>query len=99
MISAPIGLTDPQDGVMPTRPATAPDAAPRVVALPSRTRSTTSQPATAAAPAIWVLKNATPAEPPADRAEPALKPNQPNHSRPAPRTTRGMLCGRIGSAR
>ena len=30
-------------------------------------------------------------------AEPALKPNQPNHSRPAPIITRVRLCGRIGS--
>jgi hypothetical protein len=30
-------------------------------------------------------------------AEPALKPNQPNHSRPAPSITRVRLCGRIGS--
>ena len=33
----------------------------------------------------------------APRAEPALKPNQPNHSRPAPSITRVRLCGRIGS--
>ena len=32
-------------------------------------------------------------------AEPALKPNQPNHSRPAPIITRVRLCGRIGSLR
>ena len=31
-------------------------------------------------------------------AEPALNPNQPNHSRPAPSITSGRLCGRIGSA-
>ena len=32
---------------------------------------------------------------PADKALPALKPNQPNQSMPAPRSTSGMLCGRI----
>ena len=34
---------------------------------------------------------------PAETAEPALKPNQPNHSSPAPIMTRVRLCGRIGS--
>ena len=33
----------------------------------------------------------------APSAEPALKPNQPNHSSPAPSMTRVRLCGRIGS--
>ena len=97
MIRAPNGLTEPQDGVMATRPAMAPEAAPRVVALPSRTRSTISQAATAVDAATWVLMNAMPAEPPALIAEPALNPNQPNHSRAAPSTTSGMLCGRIWS--
>ena len=31
-------------------------------------------------------------------AEPALKPNQPNQRRPAPRTVIGMSCGSIFSA-
>ena len=33
----------------------------------------------------------------APSAEPALKPNQPNQSSPAPSITRVRLCGRIGS--
>ena len=37
--SAPSGVTDPPLGVIATRPATMPEAAPRVVACPSRTRS------------------------------------------------------------
>ena len=41
---APSGLTAPQAGVMATRPATTPEAAPREVAWPSRIFSTT-QPA------------------------------------------------------
>jgi hypothetical protein len=40
-------------------PATAPDAAPRLVGCPSRTRSTASQPRSAAAVATIVLVNAT----------------------------------------
>ena len=34
--------------------------------------------------------------PPAVRAEPPLKPNQPTHSMPAPVTVMVMLCGIIG---
>src|SRR3954462_4320187 len=82
---------------MATRPATAPDAAPSVVGLPSRICSTTNQPRIAVHVAIIVLVNATPARSPAVSAEPALNPNQPNHSRLAPSSTCGTLCGRIGS--
>ena len=66
---------------MATRPATAPEAAPSVVAWPSRIFSTTIQASAAAAVATWVLMNAAAASPLAPSAEPALKPNQPNHSR------------------
>ena len=47
----------------------------------------------AAAAAVLVTTNALAARPPAVSAEPALKPNQPNHSRPAPRTVIGTSCG------
>ena len=55
------------------------------------------QPSSAADVAIIVFVNATEARSPADSAEPALKPNQPNHSRLAPSSTNGRLCGRMGS--
>ena len=51
----------------------------------------------AAAVATMVFTQTTEAVLPAASAEPALKPNQPNHSRPAPSMTRVRLCGRIGS--
>jgi hypothetical protein len=51
----------------------------------------------AAAVAVLVLTNAKPARLFAASAEPALKPNQPNHSSPAPSNVNGRLCGRIGS--
>src|SRR3954463_5082134 len=92
-----MGLTKPAAGVMATSPATAPDAAPSVVGWPSRIFSTMSQPSIAAHVAVLVLTNATPARLLAPGAEPALKPNQPNHSRPAPSSVNGRLCGRIGS--
>src|SRR4051794_38551212 len=94
---APTGLTKPAAGVIATSPATAPDAAPSVVGWPSRNFSTISQPSIAAQVAVLVLTNATPARLLAPSADPALKPNQPNHSRPAPSNVNGRLCGRIGS--
>src|SRR4051812_42187904 len=93
----PIGLTKPAAGVMATRPATAPDAAPSVVGFPSRNFSTTIQPSIAAAVAVLVLTNAYAARLFAPSAEPALNPNQPNHNRPAPSNVNGKLGGRIGS--
>ena len=74
--------TKPAHGVMATRPATAPEAAPRVVAWPSLTLSTISQPSMAAAAAMLVLTKAWAAWKLAPSAEPALKPNQPNHRIP-----------------
>ena len=96
MMRAPSGLTEAAAGVTPTRPATMPEAAPSEVACPSRRRSTRSQPSIAAQAAASVLIQATPAMALAPSAEPALKPNQPNHSRPAPSMTRVRLWGRIG---
>ena len=90
---------NPQAGVMATRPATAPEATPRLVAWPSRSFSTTIQAPAATAVAIWVFMNARPAVPSTASSEPALKPNQPNHSRPTPSSTSVRLCGRIGSLR
>ena len=42
---------------------------------------------------MCVVTKALPASPLAARALPALKPNQPNQSRPAPSTANGRLCG------
>ena len=64
--------------------------------MPSRIFSVASQASDAAAVATMVLIQATAAVLPAPSAEPALKPNQPNHSRPAPSMTSVRLCGRIG---
>ena len=56
------------------------------------------QPKQAAPVATMVFTQTTEAELLAITAEPALKPNQPNQSRPAPSMTRVRLCGRIGHA-
>ena len=89
------GVSDPHAGVMATRPATAPDAAPTEVGLPSLIFSTTSQANSAAAGATMVLTKARAAVLSAASSEPALNPNQPNHSRPAPRSTNGGLWGTL----
>src|SRR5271168_2449598 len=91
---APSTFTDEQDGVMATSPATMPDAAPSVVGLPSRMRPTSSQASMAVDVAMVVAMKALPAEPFELVAEPALNPNQPNQSNPAPSITNGTLCGR-----
>src|SRR5262245_18719847 len=79
-----------------TSPATAPDAAPSVVACPPLIRSTSNQPNIAAAAAMLVFTNACAATLFAPSAEPALNPNQPNHSTPAPNNVHGSMCGAIG---
>src|ERR1051326_3525656 len=82
----PPGSTKPDAGVIATRPATAPDAAPSTEGLPLAIHSANIQPRAAAAVAICVTVIAMPARPFAATAEPALKPNQPTHSTEAPIT-------------
>src|SRR6478736_9061541 len=95
--SADMLPTKPAHGVMATSPATAPDAAPSVVACPACHRSTTSHVIIAAAAALKVFMNACAATPSAASAEPALKPNQPNHRMPVPSNVSGSEWGGIGS--
>src|SRR5215471_6274346 len=96
MIKADIGVTNPEPGVMATSPATAPETPPSTVGLPCLIHSITSQPTTAAAAPKCVATKALVARLPAARALPALKPNQPTHSRQAPITLITRLCGAIG---
>ena len=90
-----MGVTNPEAGVMATRPATEPEMAPRAEALPRLNHSTADQPTAAAAAAKWVLTKALVARVPAERAEPALKPNQPTQSRHAPMKLRTTEWGRM----
>src|SRR5215831_1685649 len=87
------GVTKPEAGVIATRPATAPDAAPSMVGLPVLSHSANIQPSAAKDAAVCVAINALDARPLAPRAEPALNPNQPTQSIPAPITAKGRLCG------
>src|ERR1700736_241589 len=96
MTTAAMGVTNPAAGVMATRPATAPEAAPSTVGLPRDDHSVNIQPSAAAAVAVLVVMNACAARPLAASALPALKPNQPNHRRLAPITVNGRLWGGLG---
>src|SRR5215207_6564190 len=89
--------TLPAAGVIATRPATAPDAAPSIDGLPLTSHSAKVQDSTAHAVARNVLMKASAAELPASSADPALNPNQPTHSRDAPIIVMGRLCGDIAS--
>ena len=84
MITAGVGPTKPDAGVMATSPATAPEQMPITVGLPFMIHSTTIQVKPAVAVAVWVTSMAMPACRPAVTADPALKPNQPTHSKEAP---------------
>src|SRR3990172_6670654 len=94
---AAIGPTKPEAGVIATRPATAPDAAPRVVGLPLLIFSAAIQPGAPMAEALWGTTKGPAGRPPEATALPALKPNQPNHRIAAPRIVIGRLCGCMAS--
>src|SRR6476469_2712672 len=90
-----IGPTKPAAGVIATRPTTIAVAPPTAVGLRERAMSSSVQATSVPAGASIVVVNASAAMPLAASALPALKPNQPNQSRPAPSSVNGTLCGRI----
>src|SRR5437899_2649069 len=96
MPSADIGSTKPAAGVLATRPATAPEMAPRALARPFLSHSAKLQLNAAAAAPKCVATKALLASPPEDNALPALKPNHPTHKRHAPMKLSTMLWGGIG---
>src|SRR5271168_4259160 len=93
---AGMGATNPAAGVMATRPATAPEIAPRALGRPFLIHSAMLQLMAAAAVAKCVATKALVAKAFAARALPALKPNQPTHSRQAPIKLRTSECGGMG---
>src|SRR5271155_475603 len=80
-------VTNPAAGVIATKPTTAPMHAPKAEGLFPFIQSKKIQESMAAAEAVLVVANASTAVPEAATAEPALKPNQPNHNIPVPRIT------------
>jgi len=95
--NAPGMPTLPAAGVIATRPATAPEAAPSIEGLPLNSHSPSDQESTAQAVARKVFRNASAAELPASSADPALKPNQPTQRSDAPIIVSGRLWGDIAS--
>src|SRR6185369_11235738 len=93
IVIAPRGVTLPHAGVMATRPATAAVAPPRAVGLPRCSHSTSAHITTAVDAAVLVLRKARVASGLALNALPALKPNHPVHSNPAPIRHSGRLWG------
>src|SRR5258708_14471823 len=94
---APLGLTNPQAGVMTTRPATAPEQKPSTLGLTRVIHSAIGQTNEATAVARVVVVNAFAAMTSAPTALPALNPYQPTQSMPVPTMHNTMLCGGIGS--
>src|SRR5713226_1313545 len=92
MAKAPPTLTNPDPGVMATRPATAPLAAPMILGLPVQIQLIPIQLNAAIAAAVLVTTKALVARVPAMTALPALNPNQPNHRNDAPRTMYVVSC-------
>src|SRR6266513_5490237 len=97
MMTAPLGVTKPQAGVMTTRPATAPEQKPSTLGLPLTHHSAIGQTNEATAVAMVVVVKALAAMPSAATALPALNPYQPTHNMPVPTMQSTMLCGGIGS--
>src|SRR5688572_27487903 len=86
-------VTNPAAGVIATSPTTVPIQNPRADGFLPLTASNRIQQRPAAAEAVFVVAKADAAKGPAPIALPALKPNHPNHSRPVPRSTKGMFAG------
>src|ERR1039458_4335948 len=93
MPSAGNGCTNPDAGVMATRPATEPEMPPSMLGLPCSIHSAATHPNAAAAAPKWVATNALEAKPEAANALPALNPNQPTQSKQAPMKLITRLCG------
>src|SRR5450759_1929529 len=100
MTMAALGSTNPEAGVMATRPATAPQTAPTTLGVPLCSQLTVTQVRAAMPAAVLVTTNALAARPFAARAEPPLNPNQPNHRSPAPRAaTPELMCTTVPPAK
>src|SRR3990170_2399157 len=97
MARASMGCTNPEAGVMATRPATAPAAAPTTLGFLLKIQLIRVQVSAAEAAAVLVTTKALAAWPLAAPALPALKPNHPNQRIAAPSTTIVISWGSMGS--
>src|SRR6476646_5435282 len=87
--------TKPAAGVIATKPTTAPMQKPSTDGFFPLATSKNIQDKPAAAAAVLVVAKAETERALAPKAEPALKPNQPNQSKPVPIRTYGILAGGI----
>src|ERR1017187_3714159 len=92
MMTAVVGETYPAAGVTVANPATAPVSKPRNLGFFSLTHATNIQATAANEAAKSVLRNAVAVTESTRISLPALKPYHPNHRRPVPRATSGVLC-------
>src|SRR5262249_17231338 len=92
-----IGPMNPAAGVTATSPTTMAVAPPTAVGFFPRMMSSSVHMTSVPAGANIVVVDASAAAPFAPTALPALNPNQPNHSSPAPRSVNGTLCGSIAA--
>src|SRR5438128_1086628 len=83
IITAPLGATYPQAGVITTSPPTAPEQNPSTLGLPRSAYSSMAHVNEATAVASVVVVNAFAAIPSGARALPALKPYHPTQSKPS----------------
>src|SRR2546421_5746356 len=91
------GPTNPLAGVIATNPHTAPVTVARALGGPFCSQLSAIQVSAAAAAAVLMTTKALTARGEAARALPALKPNQPNQSRAAPRIVSGTLLASVAS--
>ena len=85
--------TNPAHGVIVAKPAIEPVNNPTNFGLRSRIHSMTTHDMVANEAAISVFRKAVEVMKSTETSLPALKPYQPNQSRPLPIATRGMLLG------
>ncbi len=81
------GARKPPAGVMSTQPTMTAVAAPTAVTRRPRIASSANHVTSVAAGVSSVFVKASTLELPVEKPLPPLKPNQPNHSRPAPTST------------
>src|SRR3989337_2069956 len=88
-------VTNPAAGVIATNPTTEPIQKPTAEGFLPLAASKRIHASPAAAAAVLVVAKAEAAKAPAPTALPALKPNHPNHNKPVPKRTNGMLAGEM----
>src|SRR5688500_4571691 len=93
MMTALVAVTKPAQGVMTTKPPTAPEQKPRTEGLPRVIHSAAGQAAHATAVQMVVVMKTCEETPSATTALPASKPYQPTQSIPEPIMVNTMLCG------